>query len=138
MKRMFYAAHTPGPLPRSLAPAALFLSLPHLPSRIRSPFCAVAVSLVGQNTYRTYRLLPAAFPVILSGHRRPGRELLLTCMHVVPPLRSPSLPRLLPPARPPQSMFSSVITKPRPRHRTSRAHSSGQTWIALMSNVFRK
>jgi len=95
MKRMFYAAHTPSspsrPLSLSLSP-----SVPPPPFPRRR---AVAVSLVGQNTYRTYRLLPAAFPVILSGHRWPARELLLTCMHVAPtadplPALPPSLPFL--------------------------------------------
>lgn len=97
MKRMFYAAHTPSflslflllslSLTRSPVLPFSFSSSLHLIFRPVSVFvpCAAAVSLVGQNTYRTYRLLRAAFPVILSGHRRPGRELLLTCMHVVPP-----------------------------------------------------
>lgn len=87
MKRMFYAAHTPSFLSLSPALSLSFSSSLHLifyPVSVSVPLAA-AVSLVGQNTYRTYRLLRAAFPVILSGHRRPGRELLLTCMHVVPP-----------------------------------------------------
>lgn len=58
---------------------SLFLSLPSPPPPL--PLSLLRIGL--QNTYHTYRLLPAAFPVILSGHRRPGRELLLTCMHVV-------------------------------------------------------
>lgn len=89
MKRMFYAAHTPSFLFLSL-PLALWLSfslLLRLSLSFSSSIPAV-VSLVGQNTYRTYRLLPAAFPVILSGHRRPGRELLLTCMHTLSHLYS--------------------------------------------------
>lgn len=99
MKRMFYAAHTPSFLSLSPALSLSFSSSLHLifyPVSVSVPLTA-AVSLVGQNTYRTYRLLRAAFPVILSGHRRPGRELLLTCMHVVPP---PLLFTPLPPYRP--------------------------------------
>lgn len=61
----------------SFSPSPPFLVLP-------SPPLSLSLLRIGlQNTYHTYRLLPAAFPVILSGHRRPGRELLLTCMHVV-------------------------------------------------------
>lgn len=87
-------------LRRAHAELSLARSLP-LSSSSSVPFPslsrAAAVSLVGQNTYRTYRLLPAAFPVILSGHRRSGRELLLTCMHVVPSLPFTAIP--LSPAR---------------------------------------
>lgn len=110
MKRMFYAAHTPSFLSLSPALSLSFSSSLHLifyPVSVSVPLAA-AVSLVGQNTYRTYRLLRAAFPVILSGHRRPGRELLLTCMHVVPP---PLLFTLLPP------LLSSARRPRRPRQR---------------------
>ena len=108
---MFYAAHTPSFL--SLSPTLPFsfsssLHLIFCPVSVSIPLAA-AVSLVGQNTYRTYRLLRTAFPVILSGHRRPGRELLLTCMHVVPP---PSTFYYSPVTRmSTPSMFSSAATK---------------------------
>lgn len=97
MKRMFYAAHTPSFLSPSLtlSPLSSYLRPPRHPRSAIPVSLSLgpAVSLVGQNTYRTYRLLPAAFPVILSGHRRrPARELLLTCMHT----RCPTLPSVAP------------------------------------------
>lgn len=115
MKRMFYAAHTPSFLSLSPALSLSFSSSLHLifyPVSVSVPLAA-AVSLVGQNTYRTYRLLRAAFPVILSGHRRPGRELLLTCMHVVPPplLFTPLLPPIVRSST--SSTFSSAVTRRR-------------------------
>lgn len=90
MKRMFYAAHTPGslsPLPSSQSlslssRSPLFRALAHLvfldtrPPNSLPPslFLAASLSLPRIGVY----LLPTAFPVILSEHRRPGRELLLT------------------------------------------------------------
>lgn len=87
---MFYAAHTPGslsPLPSSQSlslssRSPLFRVLAHLvfldtrPPNSLPPslFLAASLSLPRIGVY----LLPTAFPVILSEHRRPGRELLLT------------------------------------------------------------
>lgn len=84
MKRMFYAAHTPGPLPQSPSSRSpLFRALAHLvfldtrsPNSHRPSSLPPSLSLTLE--YRSIYLLPTAFPVILSEHRRPGRELLLT------------------------------------------------------------
>lgn len=86
MKRMFYAAHTPGSPPPSQSLSLLVrLSFARWPTSFSSirghltlpplslPHC-LSLSLSRIGVY----LLPTAFPVILSEHRRPGRELLLT------------------------------------------------------------
>lgn len=86
MKRMFYAAHTPGsppllsislssrsPLFRALAHLVFLDTRPPNSPPLSLPHC-LSLSLSRIGVY----LLPTAFPVILSEHRRPGRELLLT------------------------------------------------------------
>ena len=113
MKRMFYAAHTPSSLSRLVRSSVLFSSLlfsslrralsipraaaqpPLFPSstsfsRQYAPYGPSApASLLQHLPTTTYRLLPTAFPVILSEHRRTRPRIIINPR----PRRTPCLCR---------------------------------------------